>query len=165
MRLVTCMCTGVSLCRRPSGLHRWLPAFERLEVLSSGAIGTQVDPCAPVALRPSGMLREWSPSLIKSEYTEPLRQLACMFLSSSSLPQALWSLLGVGIRLAQDLGIHRKLVYSGKPNVQEEQWKRVFWYARQSLTSGCVQQRLYQGSRDFRSFPVNGSRSTSCYSE
>jgi hypothetical protein len=30
--------------------------------------------------------------------------------------------------MAQDLGIHRKVVYSSKPNVQEEQWKRAFWY-------------------------------------
>jgi hypothetical protein len=49
-------------------------------------------------------------------------------LSCSSLPQALWSLVGMGARLVQDLGLHRKVVYSGKPNVQEEQWKRAFWY-------------------------------------
>jgi hypothetical protein len=44
------------------------------------------------------------------------------------MPQAVWSVLGMGIRMAQDLGIHRKVVYSSKPNVQEEQWKRAFWY-------------------------------------
>jgi hypothetical protein len=29
--------------------------------------------------------------------------------------------------MAMDLGLYRKQVYSKKPNVHEEQWKRAFW--------------------------------------
>jgi hypothetical protein len=35
--------------------------------------------------------------------------------------------------MAIDVGVHRKQVYSNKPNVQEEQWKRAFWYSTQYL--------------------------------
>jgi hypothetical protein len=52
-----------------------------------------------------------------------------MFLHNSSAPQSYWSLIGIGIRMAQDVGIHRKKVFSSKPTVHEEQWKRAFWYA------------------------------------
>jgi hypothetical protein len=55
------------------------------------------------------------------------QQLAVMFLKPWSVPQAYWSLLGMGLRMAQDIGIHRKRTFSKNPNVQEEQWKRAFW--------------------------------------
>lgn len=32
------------------------------------------------------------------------------------------------MRLAQEVGIHRKRRYGSKPSVQNELWKRVFWY-------------------------------------
>jgi hypothetical protein len=35
--------------------------------------------------------------------------------------------MGTGIRIAQEIGIHRRKVYSGPPNVYDEQWKRAFW--------------------------------------
>jgi hypothetical protein len=70
-------------------------------------------------------------------------KLASLFLLPSSVPQAYWSLIGLGtsmfsshvgrlpiklgIRMVQDIGVHRKQVYSKKPTVQEEQWKRAFW--------------------------------------
>lgn len=38
-----------------------------------------------------------------------------------------WVFLSVGIRKAQDIGAHRKSVYSGVPSVDEELWKRAFW--------------------------------------
>lgn len=54
-------------------------------------------------------------------------QLAFIFLSSSSAPQACWSIAGIGIRYAQDVGAHRKKVYSSVPTPHEELWKRAFW--------------------------------------
>lgn len=33
-----------------------------------------------------------------------------------------------GIRLALDVGAHRRKVYDAKPTIQSELWKRAFWY-------------------------------------
>lgn len=33
----------------------------------------------------------------------------------------------MGLRKAQDLGVHRKWVYGNELTVEEEQWKRAFW--------------------------------------
>ncbi|KAF5386046.1 hypothetical protein D9615_002218 [Tricholomella constricta] len=38
-----------------------------------------------------------------------------------------WTIVGIGIRKAQDVGAHRKKVYQNKPSVDEELWKRAFW--------------------------------------
>lgn len=38
-------------------------------------------------------------------------------------------IVGTGLRLAQDIGIHRKKVYGTSLTVQDELWKRAFWYA------------------------------------
>lgn len=38
-------------------------------------------------------------------------------------------MIGVGIRLVQDVGRHRKRVYSGTQDlVEAEQWRRAFWF-------------------------------------
>ena len=34
---------------------------------------------------------------------------------------------GVGIRFAEDVGAHRRKVYSATPRVEDELWKRAFW--------------------------------------
>jgi hypothetical protein len=36
-------------------------------------------------------------------------------------------MVGIGIRLSQDVGAHRKKVYNRKPTVEDELWKRAFW--------------------------------------
>ena len=36
-------------------------------------------------------------------------------------------MVGFGIRLAQDVGVHRRKVQHG-PTAEDEQWKRGFWY-------------------------------------
>lgn len=51
-----------------------------------------------------------------------------MFLRGSSSYPAAWVFVSVGMRKVQDVGAHRKKVYSGKPTVDEELWKRVFWH-------------------------------------
>ncbi|KAF8172539.1 fungal-specific transcription factor domain-containing protein [Mycena galopus ATCC 62051] len=60
-------------------------------------------------------------------------------------PAACWTLIGIGIRLAQDVGAHRRR--EGPPTVETELWKRGFWvlvsYDRQvsmSLGRACATQ-------------------------
>lgn len=53
--------------------------------------------------------------------------LSVIYLMGTSAPQACWTIVGVGIRLAQDVGAHRRKAYGHKPNVEEELWKRAFW--------------------------------------
>ena len=36
--------------------------------------------------------------------------------------------MGFGIRLAQDVGAHRRKGYQDVPTAEDEQWKRGFWY-------------------------------------
>ena len=51
-----------------------------------------------------------------------------MFLHGSSTPQSSWTIIGTGIRLAQDVGAHRRKVYNhNKRTVEDELWKRAFW--------------------------------------
>ncbi|KAI0260433.1 fungal-specific transcription factor domain-containing protein [Gloeopeniophorella convolvens] len=53
--------------------------------------------------------------------------LACLFLQGCSAPQSCWTMIGIGLRLAQDVGAHRKKVYGNKPSFEDEQWRRAFW--------------------------------------
>ncbi|KAF7328634.1 Zn(2)-C6 fungal-type domain-containing protein [Mycena sanguinolenta] len=50
--------------------------------------------------------------------------LAAWFLEFSC-PSACWALIGIGLRLAQDVGAHRQR--EGQPTVESELWKRAFW--------------------------------------
>lgn len=45
----------------------------------------------------------------------------------SSSSQANWNTVGIGLRLIQDIGAHRKKVYKPNPTVGDELWKRAFW--------------------------------------
>ncbi|KAJ7450938.1 fungal-specific transcription factor domain-containing protein [Mycena galericulata] len=51
--------------------------------------------------------------------------LAIQFLEASG-PQANWSLIGMGIRAAQEVGAHRRQPGT-RPTVESELWKRAFW--------------------------------------
>ena len=51
-----------------------------------------------------------------------------MFLLGSVAPQSCWAVIGIGIRLAQAVGVHRKRVYGKTPTVGNELWKRAFWW-------------------------------------
>ncbi|KAJ7495521.1 fungal-specific transcription factor domain-containing protein [Mycena latifolia] len=53
--------------------------------------------------------------------------LAVQYLESLSAPQATWTLIGVGLRLAQDVGAHRRTSRVEMPSVERELWKRAFW--------------------------------------
>ncbi|KAJ7664065.1 fungal-specific transcription factor domain-containing protein [Mycena rosella] len=65
--------------------------------------------------------------------------LAVQFLEGSSAPHACWTLIGVGLRLAQDVGAHRRSSHVQKPSVLGELWKRAFWvlvYLDRTVSSG-----------------------------
>ncbi|KAM5544335.1 hypothetical protein V8D89_001995 [Ganoderma adspersum] len=53
--------------------------------------------------------------------------LIVLFIQGSTTPQSTWSLSGAGIRMALDVGAHRKTMYSSTPNVEDELWRRAFW--------------------------------------
>ena len=60
-----------------------------------------------------------------------------MFLMSTSAPQACWTMVGIGIRLAQDVGAHRRKIRKvpspastaseAKERIEEELWSRAWW--------------------------------------
>ncbi|KAJ7179778.1 fungal-specific transcription factor domain-containing protein [Mycena filopes] len=52
--------------------------------------------------------------------------LATIFLEFSA-PSAGWTLIGLGLRLAQDVGAHREKNFGARPTVEAELWKRGFW--------------------------------------
>ncbi|RPD72366.1 hypothetical protein L226DRAFT_546928 [Lentinus tigrinus ALCF2SS1-7] len=60
-------------------------------------------------------------------YDLQIYALTAAFLQGTSAPQACWTIIGVGIRMAQDVGAHRKKVYSASPTIEEELWRRAFW--------------------------------------
>ncbi|KDR68550.1 hypothetical protein GALMADRAFT_256803 [Galerina marginata CBS 339.88] len=53
--------------------------------------------------------------------------LSVQFLQGSSAPQSCWTLVGIGIRLAQDVGAHRRKLNNHTLTPEDEQWKRAFW--------------------------------------
>ncbi|KAF9009903.1 hypothetical protein BDQ17DRAFT_1347115 [Cyathus striatus] len=54
-------------------------------------------------------------------------QLACQFLQGTSAPHSCWTIAGLGIRLAQDMGIHQRRVPLDKLTIEHELCKRAFW--------------------------------------
>ncbi|KAF4613756.1 hypothetical protein D9613_007374 [Agrocybe pediades] len=60
-------------------------------------------------------------------YDIQLYGLAVQFLQGSSAPQACWTMVGIGIRLAQDVGAHRRKLNNHTLTPEDEQWKRAFW--------------------------------------
>ncbi|KAI0737556.1 fungal-specific transcription factor domain-containing protein [Daedaleopsis nitida] len=53
--------------------------------------------------------------------------LMASYLGGTNTPQGAWSMIGLGLRLAQDVGVHRKKMYGSKLTVEGELWKRAFW--------------------------------------
>ncbi len=61
-----------------------------------------------------------------------------MFLDGTTVPQTTWVVVGAGIRAALEVGVHRKKMYALTPNVEEELWRRAFWYVtRPALSNRC----------------------------
>ncbi|KAF5374528.1 hypothetical protein D9615_009070 [Tricholomella constricta] len=53
--------------------------------------------------------------------------LSVMFLQGSSTPQSCWTMVGIGIRMAQDVGAHRRKYDRNNLTMEDELWKRGFW--------------------------------------
>ncbi|TFK88610.1 hypothetical protein K466DRAFT_488593 [Polyporus arcularius HHB13444] len=53
--------------------------------------------------------------------------LISMYLWGTDAPQGIWTVIGLGLRMAQDMGAHRKKVYNTTPTVEDELMKRAFW--------------------------------------
>ncbi len=51
-------------------------------------------------------------------------------------------MVGIGIRLAQDVGAHRKKVYNTPHSVETELWKRAFWYILKISLRGLIIDRI-----------------------
>lgn len=53
-------------------------------------------------------------------------KLAACFLDGFSPPQGPWATVGIGLRVMQDIGVHRRM-HTRKQTVENELWKRCFW--------------------------------------
>ncbi|KAI1791322.1 fungal-specific transcription factor domain-containing protein [Ganoderma leucocontextum] len=53
--------------------------------------------------------------------------LIASFLALSSRPQGSWTVMGLGLRMIQDVGAHRKKVYRAAPSAEDELWRRAVW--------------------------------------
>ncbi|KAI0081020.1 hypothetical protein K474DRAFT_1588720 [Panus rudis PR-1116 ss-1] len=51
--------------------------------------------------------------------------LSALFLRCSNIPR--WTVIGAGIRMAQDVGAHRQKSYGKVHTVEIEHWRRAFW--------------------------------------
>ncbi|KAK0213379.1 fungal-specific transcription factor domain-containing protein [Desarmillaria ectypa] len=57
-------------------------------------------------------------------------QFLCLFsqfMLGSSAPRMCWTLAGIGLRLAQDVGVHQRRATDSPNTVEGELWKRAFW--------------------------------------
>jgi Fungal specific transcription factor domain len=66
--------------------------------------------------------------------TDNCAQLAVQYLLGCSAPQQSWVMIGIGIRVAQDVGAHRRKYKTENITVEDELWKRAFWYVPFSLS-------------------------------
>ncbi|KAI0644483.1 fungal-specific transcription factor domain-containing protein [Trametes meyenii] len=53
--------------------------------------------------------------------------LMATYIGGYSHPHNTWTIVGLGLRVAQDVGIHRKKTYGLLSKVEGELWKRAFW--------------------------------------
>jgi hypothetical protein len=57
-----------------------------------------------------------------------LLKLGCVYLMSAARTSVCYNLVGIGLRLAQEIGAHKRAVYHDTPTVEDELFKRAFWY-------------------------------------
>ncbi|KAI9439638.1 fungal-specific transcription factor domain-containing protein, partial [Lactarius indigo] len=60
-------------------------------------------------------------------YDLQVAALAVIYVHGSLPPQEGWIMVGIGLRLAQDVGAHRRRPPNARPTVEDELWKRAFW--------------------------------------
>lgn len=71
-------------------------------------------------------------------------QLASLFFLGTTLLQASRTMTGLGIRLAQDLGVHRKKPDGYRLGFQDELQKRAFWLASRVFGINIVLSNIIQ---------------------
>nr|GAT42655.1 predicted protein [Mycena chlorophos] len=62
-----------------------------------------------------------------SLYDVQICVLAVVFLQGTGCPELCWVLTSIGIRLAQDVGAHRRRRYDGDKPAEDQLWTRAFW--------------------------------------
>lgn len=72
-----------------------------------------------------------------------------MFVFSTSNPEAIWTLVGLGIRHAQRLGVHRRRPEGYRSTVDDELKKRAFWSALASYLLITLSKGSLDLSQDF----------------
>ena len=60
------------------------------------------------------------------------------------MPQSCWTLAGIGIRLAQDVGVHRRKVHGHTLTIDDELWKRAFWCVELKLLLRAHPNEVYR---------------------
>lgn len=55
-----------------------------------------------------------------------IAKLSAIFLESFSPPETPWLIIGTGLRIMQECGVHRKS-FSKKLTLEKELWKKAFW--------------------------------------
>ncbi|KAH7925948.1 hypothetical protein BV22DRAFT_398883 [Leucogyrophana mollusca] len=53
--------------------------------------------------------------------------LSALFLQGTCSGESCWAVIGIAIRLAQEVGAHRRKIYRSRTSIETELWKRVFW--------------------------------------
>ncbi|KAJ7583377.1 fungal-specific transcription factor domain-containing protein [Mycena floridula] len=84
--------------------------------------------------------------------------LSVIFLLGSSVMVASWAVLGIALRLAQDLGLHKKMTGESEATADNESWKRIFWclVALDPPTSSCFGRPPGLNSDDFdQDYPLD----------
>ncbi|KAE9388531.1 hypothetical protein BT96DRAFT_981027 [Gymnopus androsaceus JB14] len=83
-------------------------------------------------------------------YEIQLYSLYIIFMQATSTPESCWVLVSIGVRLAQDVGAHRKKGCV-KPTLETELWKRAFWmlYIADIFTSAVMGRPRCINTEDF----------------
>ncbi|KDQ08707.1 hypothetical protein BOTBODRAFT_138635 [Botryobasidium botryosum FD-172 SS1] len=68
-------------------------------------------------------------SILAPATLHDLQSIALMaaFLQTTSAPHSGWTAAGIGLRLAQDVGAHRKKPCTPENRLEDQLWKRAFW--------------------------------------
>jgi Fungal specific transcription factor domain len=71
-------------------------------------------------------------------------QLISLYLQATTVPHSSWVITGLGVRVAQDIGAHRRKSRKPVPTAEDELMKRAFWCADSFYvcdSANCVSSR------------------------
>ncbi|EKM58719.1 uncharacterized protein PHACADRAFT_140787 [Phanerochaete carnosa HHB-10118-sp] len=72
-------------------------------------------------------VRKLIPLTTTTLYDLQVATLTAEYTATLAVPQSNYAIIGCGLRLAQDLGAHRRMAYEREPTVEGELKKRAFW--------------------------------------